>query len=79
MPVLVTSKFEEDRSNITEIAWRHHFTIINLWDFFRRQRAPNSVGSGDIVFSIISQWALSVAIKTTVLIQSARKPYAVFP
>ena len=25
-------------------AKRHHFFIINLWDFFRRSRAPNSEG-----------------------------------
>ena len=33
----------------------------------------------DIVFPIISQWALSVAMETTVLIQSVPKPYATFP
>ena len=33
---------------------------------------------GDIVF-LISQWALSVAIETRVLIQSVPKPYATFP
>ena len=34
---------------------------------------------GDIVFPIISQWALSVAMETRVLIQSAPKLYAAFP
>ena len=34
---------------------------------------------GDIVFPIISQWGLSVAMETTVLIQSAPKPEAAFP
>ena len=34
---------------------------------------------GDIVFPIISQLGLSVAMKTTVLIESALKPYAAFP
>ena len=34
---------------------------------------------GDIVFPIISQWGLSVAMETIVLIQSAPKPYAAFP
>ena len=34
---------------------------------------------GDIVFTIISQWALSVAMETRVLIQSVPKPYATFP
>ena len=33
---------------------------------------------GDIVFPIISQWALSVAMETRVLIQSVPKPYAAF-
>ena len=33
---------------------------------------------GDIVFPIISQWGLSVAMETRVLIQSAPKPYAAF-
>ena len=34
---------------------------------------------GDIIFPIISQWGLSVAMETRVLIQSAPKPYAAFP
>ena len=34
---------------------------------------------GDIVFPIISQWELSVAMETRVLIQSAPNPYAAFP
>ena len=34
---------------------------------------------GDIVFPIISQWGLFVAMETRVLIQSAPKPYAAFP
>ena len=34
---------------------------------------------GDVVFPIISQWALSVAMETRVLIQSVPKPYAAFP
>ena len=34
---------------------------------------------GDIVFPIISQWGLSIAMETRVLIQSAPKPYAAFP
>ena len=33
---------------------------------------------GDIIFPIVSQWGLSVAMETTVLIQSALKPYAAF-
>ena len=34
---------------------------------------------GNIIFLIISQWGLSVAMETRVLIQSAPKPYAAFP
>ena len=34
---------------------------------------------GDIIFPIISQFGLSVAMETRVLIQSAPKPYAAFP
>ena len=41
------------------------------------QKQPRK--GGDIVFSIISQWELSVAMETRVLIQSAQKPYAAFP
>ena len=32
------------RLKMNELAWRHHFPIISLWDFFfRRSRAANSV------------------------------------
>ena len=34
------------RSKMNELAWRQHFPIISLWDFFRRSRAANSVVSG---------------------------------
>ena len=56
--------------------------------FYARPRYPQVLkGSdkkqprkgGDIVFPIISQWGLSVAMETRVLIQSAPKPYAAFP
>ena len=37
------------RLKLNELAWRHHFPIISLWDFFfRRSRAANSVVSGPI-------------------------------
>ena len=36
------------RSKMNELAWRHHFPIISLWEFFRRSRAANSVVSGPI-------------------------------
>ena len=41
------------------------------------QKQPRK--GGDIVFPIISQWGLSVAMETRVLIQSSPKPYAPFP
>ena len=36
------------RSKMNELAWRHHFPIISLWDFFRRSRAANSVVTSPI-------------------------------
>ena len=33
---------------MNKLAWRHHFPIVSLWDFFRRSRAANSVISGPI-------------------------------
>ena len=47
MPVLVTSKFDDD-SIKNELAWRQHFPIISLWEIFKRSRAANSVVSGPI-------------------------------
>ena len=41
------------------------------------QKQPRK--GGDIVFPIISQWELSVAMEISVLIKSASKPYAAFP
>ena len=41
------------------------------------QKQPGK--GGDIIFPIVSQWGLSVAMETRVLIQSAPKPYAAFP
>ena len=41
------------------------------------QKQPRK--GGDIIFPIISQWGLSVAMDTRVLIQSASKHYAAFP
>ena len=36
------------RSKMNELAWRHHFPIIGLWEIFRLSRAANSVVSGPI-------------------------------
>ena len=38
MPVLVSSKFDEDLIKMNEPASRHHFLIISLWECFRRSR-----------------------------------------
>ena len=48
MPDLVTSKFDENPIKMNVLAWRHHFPIISVWDFFRRSWAPYSEGSGPI-------------------------------
>ena len=36
------------RSKMNELAWRHHFPIISLWEIFWCSRAANSVVSGPI-------------------------------
>ena len=48
MPVMVTSNFDDDSKKMNELAWRQHFPIIILCEFFRRLRAANSVVSGPI-------------------------------
>ena len=46
---------------------------------FKNDQIKNNQEKVDIIFPIISQWGLSVAMETRVLIQSAPKPYAAFP
>ena len=36
------------RSKMNELAWRHHFPIISLWEIFRRSSSANSIVSGPI-------------------------------
>ena len=36
------------RTKMSELAWRHHFPIISLWEIFRHSRAANSIVSGPI-------------------------------
>ena len=36
------------RSKMNKLAWRHHFPIKSLWEFFRRSRAANSIVSSPI-------------------------------
>ena len=47
---------------------------------YKKDRIKNNrEKGGDIVFPIISQWGLSVAMETTALMQSASKRYAALP
>ena len=49
MPVLATSNFVMMiQSKMNELAWRHHFPIVSLWETFKTSRAANSVVSGPI-------------------------------
>ena len=36
------------RSKMNELAWRHHFFIISLWEIFQTSRAATSLVSGPI-------------------------------
>ena len=51
------------------------FKYKNFFFFKGLDKKPPRKG-GEIIFTIISQWGLSVATETRVLIQSAPKPYA---
>ena len=46
---------------------------------YKKDRIKSSREQVEICFPIISQWGLSVAMETRVLIPSASKPYAAFP
>ena len=46
---------------------------------YKKYQIKNNPEKVDIVFPITSQWGLSVAMETSILIQSAQKPYAAFP
>ena len=46
---------------------------------YKKDQIKNNREKVDIVFHIISQWGLSVAMETRALIQSAPNPYAAFP
>ena len=67
-------------SDLTEIQTRPRFYAyphyLQVW---KRSDHIQQRKGGDIVFPIINQWAFSVAMETTVLIQSVPKPYAAFP
>ena len=36
------------QSKLNELAWRHHFPILSLWEIFKNSRAANSIISGPI-------------------------------
>ena len=46
---------------------------------YKKDPIKNNRERWKIIFPIISQWGLYVAMEIRVLIQSARKPYAAFP
>ena len=48
MYVLITCKYEKDPIKNSRKNMMTVFPIINLWDFFRRSRAANSVVGGPI-------------------------------
>ena len=84
MPVLVTSNVDDDsikneRASM-ETAFSHYKSMGSFLDAQGQvsdQKQPRKCE--DIVFPIISQWGLSVAMETRVLTQSAPKPYSAFP
>ena len=93
MSVLVTSKFDDDsikngRASM-ETAFSHYKSMGNFLDAqgqltstrkYKKDRIKNKREKVEAWFSPIrSQWGLSVAMETRVLIQSAPKPYAAFP
>ena len=53
-----------------------HVLVTSKYKKDRIKKQPRK--GGDIIFPIISQWGLPVAMETRFLIQSAPKPYAAF-
>ena len=49
-----------------------------IWSF-QKGWIKNNREKVDIIFPIVSQWGLSIAMEMRILIQSAPKPYASFP
>ena len=67
-------------SNMAEIWTRSRFYARPRYlQVYKGSNQKQPRKGGDIVFPIISQWGLSVAMDTRVLIQSASKHYAAFP
>ena len=55
MPVLITSKFDDDSIKNERASMETAFSIISLWESFRRSRAANSV---------VSEWSDLAEIRT---------------
>ena len=61
-----------------ELVWEFMHVLVTCK--YKKDRIKNNREKGETsFFSIISQWGLSVAMETRVLIQSAPKPYTAFP
>ena len=71
------------RSKMNELAWRQHFPIISLWEFFKRSRAANSVvrsgrnsNSSEILCMSPSPASIKmIGLKTTEKMWRHRFPY----
>ena len=58
---------------------RDFMHVLVTWMYKKDRIKKQPRKGGDIVFTIVNQWGISVAKETRVLIQSAPKPYAAFP
>ena len=93
MPVLVTSNFDDDsiknEQGSMETVFSHCKSMGNFLDAQGLLTRYLQVYKGSdqkqprkdeaIIFPIVSEWGLSVAMETKVLIQSTPKSYAAFP
>ena len=58
---------------------RYFMHVLVTCEYKKRSDQTQPRKGGEIVFLIISQWGLSAAVETRVLIQSAPQPYAACP
>ena len=76
---LKRSQLRSQRSDLAEIRTRPRFYACPRdLQVLKGSGQKQPRKGGDIIFPIISQWGLSVAMDTRVLIQSASKHYAAF-
>ena len=61
MPVLLSATLMIIRSKMNELAQRHHFPIISIWEYFRPSRAANSIVSSPIwlKFKLVRDFCIS--------------------